>query len=118
MDKRWPLLACLAFIGGCAGKTVPPRPSIPLTALVSTEDYPASALRAEEEGVVQVRLTISVAGRVENCVLTYPSGSGALDSATCRILRSRARFHPALDRKKRPVPGIFDARFTWRLLPE
>jgi protein TonB len=118
MIRRFLILAAMALVAGCVNKITPPRPISPIAMLVSTDDYPAAALRAEEEGTTQVRLTIAPGGRVSNCQMSISSGSPALDRATCRILRSRGRFHPALDRKKRPVIGRFEARISWRLPPE
>jgi TonB family protein len=65
--------------------------SAALATLFSDEDYPAVALRNHEEGTVEVRLDVGPAGRVSECTVIGSSGSAALDSATCRILTSRAR---------------------------
>ena len=40
-----------------------------------------------------------------DCSVTSSSGSSALDQATCRILRSRARFTPARDSSGNPTTG-------------
>ena len=63
----------------------------------SADDYPAAALRAEEQGSVFFRLEIAPSGRVSACTVTASSGSAALDNAACRILRSRVRATPARD---------------------
>src|SRR5688500_19922349 len=76
---RWP-----------TGKYEPARARANLGSLVSSDDYPASALRAREEGVTGFRLEIGPNGRVSGCTITQSSGSAALDSATCRLLTSRA----------------------------
>jgi protein TonB len=69
-------------------------------ALFSNDDYPSAAIRAEEQGTARARLTIGTNGRVADCTITQSSGSSSLDSTTCRILRSRARFT-----RQRTVPG-------------
>lgn len=117
MHRTWLALAlsALAALPGCVSKTRPPRPVSPLAAYLSNEDYPAAAIRAEEEGTTQVRLTVGPDGRISNCQISRSSGSPALDSATCRILPRRVRFHPALDRRGRPATGRFEARISWRL---
>jgi protein TonB len=68
-----------------------------LRTLFSTDDYPASALAAGAGGTAQAELTIGTDGRVVACNLIRSTGNGALDSATCNILRRRAKFSPARD---------------------
>jgi protein TonB len=87
-----------------------------LAGLINPEDYPASAQRAEEQGTVRVRLDVGANGRVTSCTVSSSSGSSALDAATCRILRSRARFTPARDSNGNPAPDtITSPPITWRL---
>jgi TonB family protein len=80
--------------------------SAQLAALFTAEDYPASALRNHEQGLVEVRLDVGPAGRVTNCTIATSSGSAALDSATCRILTMRARLSPG---------GGVTTRIRWTL---
>lgn len=106
----------------------PPRPAIPAQvpppapqtdwpplALFSPDDYPAAAMRGDDEGPVRYRLEIGPDGRVSTCAITASSGSTALDSATCRILRARARFRPARDGAGNPVPDAREGEVTWRM---
>jgi TonB family protein len=86
-----------------------------LNSYFSVDDYPAAALRGNEQGMSAFRLTIGTNGRVSDCVITQSSGSAALDAATCRILRSRARYVPARDAAGNPAPGTDSGRVTWRL---
>ena len=111
----------------------PPAPSIPppppsyvnsprrdranLASYFSSDDYPAGALRAGAEGTVRFRLIIGVDGRVQNCIVTASSGSPDLDNATCRILRSRARYTPARDYQGNPTVGSDSGTVIWRLPP-
>lgn len=88
-----------------------------LNSYFSTDDYPAAALRANEQGTTGFRLTIGTNGRVTACEVTSPSGSAALDRATCRILQSRARYRPARDSYGNPAAGSDSGRVTWRLPP-
>jgi len=97
-------------------KTVQPvQPKANLASLFSTDDYPASAIRAEESGTTGFRLDVGSNGRVTNCSVTSSSGSSALDSATCRLLRSRARFTPARDNTGAATSGTHSSRIVWRL---
>ncbi|HZG09802.1 MAG TPA: energy transducer TonB [Allosphingosinicella sp.] len=68
-----------------------------LASYVSNDDYPASAVRNEEQGTTRFQLTVGPDGRVADCRVTGTSGSNALDTATCRLMKSRARFTPARD---------------------
>jgi TonB family protein len=95
--------------------TPPRRVSANLNTLFSEDDYPAAAMRAEEEGTAGFRLTIATNGMVSVCQVTMSSGSVALDAATCRILRLRARYVPARDRSGRLAEGTDSGRVTWRL---
>ena len=86
-----------------------------LQGLFRESDYPSSALDNEEQGTVSVSLNIGPNGRVSNCSVTGSSGSRTLDSATCRVLSSRAKFTPARDSSGNPTSGTFRQRITWRL---
>ncbi len=91
------------------------QPSSPLQGLINIADYPPSALREREQGRPRFRLTIGPDGRVTGCVILVSSGSPALDSATCRIMRSRARFSPAVDGNGRPVEDHYWGEIAWRI---
>lgn len=95
---------------------IPPRRATAnLASYFSTDDYPAAALRAEEEGTTGFRLLIATNGRVGQCQITASSGSVSLDAATCRILAARARYTPARDSLGNPTTGTDSGRVTWRL---
>jgi len=68
-----------------------------LRSLFSGDDYPASAQAAGAEGTARASLTVGADGRVVGCNITQSTGNGALDQATCNILRRRAKFTPARD---------------------
>lgn len=82
---------------------------------LSSDDYPAAALRNEEQGTVAVWLDIGTDGRVTGCTISSSSGSSSLDAATCRIFRSRGRYRPARDVAGQPVPGAVRERIRWAL---
>ena len=79
-------------------------------AVFRDSDYPAAAQRSGAEGTVQARLEIDVSGRVERCTVVRSSGHPVLDSATCTILSSRARFAPTRDGATYVTPPV-----SWRL---
>jgi periplasmic protein TonB len=90
-----------------------------LVGLIDGEsDYPAAARRNEEQGSVSVRLSIGTNGRVTGCSVASSSGSSSLDTATCRILTSRARFTPARDSNGQPTTDTYTQRITWQLVDD
>ena len=95
-----------------------PKARQPLQRLVSQEDYPASALARGEEGGVAFTLDVHPQGRVTGCTITRSSGSAALDSATCMLMRRRARFTPAIDSNGMPAAGRVEDELVWTLPEE
>jgi protein TonB len=55
---------------------------------------------------------------VADCSITQSSGSTALDTATCNIIRRRARYTPAKDQAGNPIAGTDSARIRWELPEE
>ncbi len=95
----------------------PARAKANLASYVSDADYPASAARNEEQGATRFRLTVGPDGRVQQCTVTGSSGSSALDNATCRIMRSRARFSAARDSNGNPTADTVSSTIRW-VLPD
>jgi TonB family protein len=94
------------------------RPAVPLISLFTADDYPAAALRLEEEGTVRYRLAIDRRGMVTGCTVVASSGSAALDSTTCRLVSSRARFTPARNAKGKKIADSLVGSIRWRLPEE
>jgi protein TonB len=87
-----------------------------LRSLFSADDYPAGAQSAGAEGTAQATLSISPDGRVVGCNLIRSTGNSSLDSATCNILRRRAKFTPARDSNGNATSDtITTPPITWRL---
>jgi protein TonB len=87
-----------------------------LRTLFSADDYPAAAQAAGAEGTAQAQLTIGPDGRVVGCNLTKSTGNSALDSATCNILRRRAKFTPARDSSGNATTDtVSTPPIVWRL---
>ena len=99
-------------------KIEPARAKANLASYVSNDDYPDAALRNEEQGVTAFRLEVGPDGRVTSCTVTSSSGSSTLDNATCRIMKSRARFTPATDSSGRKVSDTTSSRIRWVLPPQ
>lgn len=109
--------------------TVPPAPPAPppppvrvtpprlVSGDIISDDYPAAAIRADEEGTTRARFTVGPSGRVIECFVTESSGSAILDSATCQLITRRFRYRPAT-RDGVPVSATVHRRVTWRLPQE
>jgi protein TonB len=95
----------------------PARARANLGSYVSDADYPAVAIRGEEQGTTRFRLAVGPDGRVRECIVTGSSGSSALDSATCRIMKARARFEPARDGTGNPTSDTVANAIRW-VLPD
>ena len=99
----------------------PPRVTQPKSAvgslqgLIRSDDYPENAIQNEEQGTVTVVLTVGTNGRVAECSVASSSGSRSLDSTTCRVLRSRAKFTPAQDSSGNPTTGTVRQAIKWVL---
>jgi protein TonB len=98
-----------------ARKVEPARARANLASYVSDADYPSSAIRSEEQGTTRFRLGVGSDGRVTECIVTGSSGSGALDSATCKLMKSRAKFTPAHDSEGRAVGDSVSSAIRWVL---
>jgi TonB family protein len=79
----------------------PPRGD--LRPLFSADDYPAEAVKHDQEGSAQYLLLINEKGSVSGCHVVKPSGVPVLDAMGCQVFRQRAKFAPALDAKGTPV---------------
>lgn len=86
-----------------------------LEGVFSGNDYPLEAVRDDASGRARVRLLVDKTGRTTDCTILASSGHGSLDAATCRILRSRARFHPAKDIDGKPVRGAAVTSIEWHI---
>jgi protein TonB len=87
-----------------------------LRTLFSPDDYPAAAQAAGAEGTAQAELTVGPDGRVVGCNLIKSTGNNSLDSATCNILRRRAKFTPARDSNGQATTDtVTTPPIVWRL---
>jgi protein TonB len=86
-----------------------------LASYVSNDDYPESAVSAGQEGTTSFRLEVGPDGRVSSCTVISSSGSAALDSTTCRLMRARAKFTPAHDTSGNPISDSVSASIRWQL---
>jgi protein TonB len=96
-------------------KVEPARAKANLASYVSDEDYPSNAVRNEEQGTTRFRLVVGPDGKVKECSVTSSSGSSALDSTTCKLMRQRAKFTPAMDSNGKPTGDTVASAIRWVL---
>ena len=80
---------------------------------VGPNDYPEAALRTATQGRVIVRIDVSPQGRATDCATVATSGSAEIDAVTCRVVRRRARFRPAIDAAGRRVAARIVSTVAW-----
>lgn len=95
--------------GGGRGDT-PPRH---IGGRIRHGDFPRAFDEAGIGGTVGVRFLIEIDGRVPECEITRSSGTRELDALTCRLIRERFRFRPALDERGRPFPSMMTQNHEW-----
>lgn len=94
--------------------TVDPRPLRDPRTWITAADYPSASIKANEEGLVVYVLDVDADGQVYDCRILISSGHSRLDSETCRLAASRARFRPAV-RAGNPTSGSYSYYFRWRI---
>lgn len=67
---------------------------------ISYTDYPAEALRNNQQGIVKTITTVNAKGQPTACRTVVSSGFPALDMATCKAIMKRAHYDAA-DRETR-----------------
>lgn len=85
---------------------------------ITTEDYPSSSVRNNEEGSVSISARVGADGRIASCEVTASNGHPTLDATTCRLYTRRARFDPAKDSSGVATPATYSDRVRWQLPQE
>lgn len=81
---------------------------------IEFQNYPLEALKRGEEGTVGIRLKLDGRSRLVGCSVTKPSGSSALDEASCKLLMANARMQPFLSADGRMAKEA-DGQVVWKL---
>jgi TonB family protein len=103
---------------GPAGGTLvrqPARPLQPLRNLFTRSMFPTLALWAGNTGTVGVSLMIDETGKVRDCMVEETSGFAALDSTSCFVITSRAKFEPAKGADGKPTKSAYFQRIRWQI---
>jgi TonB family protein len=100
-----------------AAVATPARP-INVGTWLTSNDYPDEAMLVGQAGETNYRLTVGPDGKPTGCTVLVRSGSPSLDDRTCRIMKARGRFTPAIGLDGKPVPGIYSAAVIWSIETE
>ncbi len=82
---------------------------------VRADDYPSSAVKARLEGTVYLMLGVDPEGSTIGCAILRSSGHRILDDQTCRMLKKRSSFEPALDENGQAVHSNWISSVRWSL---
>ena len=80
----------------------------------SNDDFPAYLVE-EQPGVwlVGIGVTVGADGAVTNCSVESSSGVAKLDDLTCKTIRQRAKFRPAVSATGAPAVGVYRTYVGW-----
>jgi TonB family protein len=78
-------------------------------------DFPQKALAEKRQGRVRIELAISPVGAVDGCKVIESSGHTDLDTESCKIASSKAKFGPALDVTGQATAGRVQTELRWRI---
>jgi TonB family protein len=93
--------------------SVPAKAAAEPVRWISTNDYPADALRNGQSGASTILWTIGTDGVVSDCKVIASSGVDSLDRAGCRAIMARGHYSPALDKAGKPMISHQMRRVMW-----
>lgn len=82
---------------------------------ITTDDYPVESKRNKEEGTSIILWHIGIDGLASDCRIVESSGHPLLDQAACGAIVRRARYAPALDINRKPLPSWSSRNVIWSL---
>ena len=82
------------------------------TTWITSDDYPAEALSAEQKGVLEAILIVDSHGQPTGCTIASPTPPQTLASASCDLLMKRARFLP---REPGAAALEYRQKINWKL---
>lgn len=77
---------------------------------ISGDDFPRGAA---PKGPLTFKLSIGTNGLPTDCSIIQSSGSAAVDSRVCALLKVGARFQPALNDSGQPLPSSWQQRLAF-----
>jgi TonB family protein len=93
----------------------PARPTRSLARLFSPSRYPTQAINAGNSGKVGISMLVDEAGSVRDCMVEETSGFATLDTMSCFVIVSQAKFTPAIGPDGKPAKSAYFQRIDWRI---
>lgn len=93
------------------------RPATPVEdpqTWVGPADFPVDQRQKRRGGFNTVRLLLDEAGKPTGCHVQR-AGADSFNSAACRVLMQKGRFHPALDAAGQPMSSYYVVNFRFQL---
>ena len=96
--------------GAGSGRLTPP---VRIAGELTNADYRRVRPPEGARGTVVVSFHVDIGGRVDRCEAIRSSGYAVFDEATCRLIRARFRYRPAIDASGRPIAWTIRTEYTW-----
>lgn len=96
--------------GAGSGRLTPP---MRIAGELTNADYRRVRPPEGAAGTVAVSFRVDTGGRVDRCEVIGSSGYTVFDEATCRLIRARFRFRPALGASSQPIAWVIRTEYTW-----
>lgn len=110
--RKFLLSAVLVMLAGC-GSAQAQRAIGPVSAWITSADYPADDVAKGQGGVVTLRFQIAASGRVESCKPLYATTPASIARLTCQLVEQRARYLPAYNSAGVPVASEGELMARW-----
>ena len=78
-------------------------------------EYPAAAQQKGAQALIAFRLSVDTSGRPTACHIQQSARPADFDEILCAALMRRARFKPALDKDKLPMPSFYRGMAFFRI---
>lgn len=83
--------------------------------IFTSDSYPQLAWELAVTGKVKVEVLVDANGIATDCRTLGPKPPPQLGGPTCALFLAQARFVPAVDRKGKPVKGVYHKTVDWQL---
>lgn len=90
-----------------------PQPLTPPGLWVRSEDYPRNMLDKGTSAVITFRVDVDAKGAVTGCHVAEVTQGPGFAELTCKLVKARAKFKPALGANGKPIPMYFATNVMW-----
>lgn len=96
------------------GRISVPQPKGSPGRWLTSDDYPSKPLRNGLSGAVRFRLNVDETGVVDGCIIQQALSDPAFSEATCKSIKKRARFRPAIGVDGKPIRSFWGSSVLFR----